>query len=186
MPVTFSLSVKTLLILSACRFWDYSSFIKSSNSWKPLDHLNIIAITTARIKYILEKNIPSKIVLTWYEFKGNSYYTLRWLDTGFQGQYLSILGIIKDLEILFTTAVLDKEENFVMIRLPWHPSCHSNEMTPFAFFLLAGVFLGTGNCSSKIVHGGFFSLIITSSMFVTFKRNLWERDLDILGWSFCG
>ena len=80
--------------------------------------MKIIAITTARIKYILEKNIPSKIVLTRYEFKGNSYYTLRWLDTGFQGQHLPILGIIKDLEILFTTAVLDKEENFVMIRLP--------------------------------------------------------------------
>ena len=35
-------------------------------------------------------------------------------------------------------------------------SCHSNEMTPLPI-LLAAVFLVTGNCYSKIVHGSFFS-----------------------------
>ena len=39
--------------------------------------------------------------------------------------------------------------------LQWHRSCHSNEMTPLPI-LLAAVFLGTGNCSSKIVYWSFF------------------------------
>ena len=44
---------------------------------------------------------------------------------------------------------------------------------------LAAVFLGTGNCSSKLVHGIFFFLIPVL-MFVKFKRNLYERYGDIL------
>ena len=35
-----------------------------------------------------------------------------------------------------------------------HRSCHSNEMTLLPI-LLAAVYLGTGNCSSKIVYGSF-------------------------------
>ena len=54
-----------------------------------------------------------------------------------------------------TTVVLDKDENLLWSGLQWHRSCHSNEMTPLPI-LLATVFLGTGNCSSKIVYWSFF------------------------------
>ena len=49
-----------------------------------------------------------------------------------------------------TTVVSDKDENLLWLRLQWHRSCRSNEMT------LSPIFLGTGNCSSKIVYGSFF------------------------------
>ena len=48
-----------------------------------------------------------------------------------------------------TTVVSDKDENLLWSRLQWHRSCHSNEMTLLPI-LLAAVYLGTGNCSSKI------------------------------------
>ena len=54
-----------------------------------------------------------------------------------------------------TTVVLDKDENLLWSGLQRHRSCHSNEMTLLPI-LLAAVYLGTGNCSSKIVHGSFF------------------------------
>ena len=54
-----------------------------------------------------------------------------------------------------TTAVLDKDENFLLSGLQRHRSCHSNEMTLLPILLVA-VYLGTGNCSSKMVHGSFF------------------------------
>ena len=54
-----------------------------------------------------------------------------------------------------TTVVLDKDENLFCLGLQRHRSCHSNEMT-LLLILLAAVYLGTGNCSSKIVHGNFF------------------------------
>ena len=54
-----------------------------------------------------------------------------------------------------TTVLLDKDENLLWSGLQRHRSCHSNEMTLLAI-LLAAVFLGTENCSSKIVHGSFF------------------------------
>ena len=54
-----------------------------------------------------------------------------------------------------TTVVLDKDENLLWWGLQWHRSCHSNEMTPLPI-LLAAVFLGTGNCSSKIVYWSFY------------------------------
>ena len=54
-----------------------------------------------------------------------------------------------------TTVVLDKDENLLWSGLQWHRSCHSNEMTPLPI-LLAAWFLGTGNCSSKIVYWNFF------------------------------
>ena len=50
-----------------------------------------------------------------------------------------------------TTVVLDKDENLLWSGLQRHQSCHS--VLPI---LLAAVYLGTGNCSSKIVHGSFF------------------------------
>ena len=50
-----------------------------------------------------------------------------------------------------TTAVLGKEENWLWSGLQRHRSCHSNEMTPLPI-LLAAVYLGTENCSSKIVY----------------------------------
>ena len=46
--------------------------------------------------------------------------------------------------------------------------------------LLAAVILGTGSFSPKIVHGTFFSAM-AASMFVNFKRNLFERYRNILG-----
>ena len=54
-----------------------------------------------------------------------------------------------------TTVVLDKDENLLWSGLQWHRSCRSNEMTLLPI-LLTEVFLGTGNCSSKIIHGSFF------------------------------
>ena len=45
---------------------------------------------------------------------------------------------------------------------------------------LAAVFLGTENCSSKLVHGSFSFFLIPVLMFVKFKRNLYERYGDIL------
>ena len=53
-----------------------------------------------------------------------------------------------------TTVVLDKNETLLWSGLQWHRSCHSNEMTPLPI-LLAAVFLGTGNCSSKTVYWSF-------------------------------
>ena len=47
---------------------------------------------------------------------------------------------------------------------------HSNEMTPLPI-LLAAVFLGTGNCSSKKSFTGAFPPI-AASLFVKFKQNL--------------
>ena len=54
-----------------------------------------------------------------------------------------------------TTVVLDKNENLLWSGLQWHRSCHSNKMMPLPI-LLAAVFLGTRNCSSKIVYRSFF------------------------------
>ena len=54
-----------------------------------------------------------------------------------------------------TTVVLEEDENLFLSGLQRHRSCHSNEMTLFPI-LLAAVYLGTGNCSSKIIHGSFF------------------------------
>ena len=54
-----------------------------------------------------------------------------------------------------TTVVLDEDENLLWSGLQRHRSCHSNEMTLLPI-LLAAVYLGTGNCSSKIVYWSFF------------------------------
>ena len=54
-----------------------------------------------------------------------------------------------------TTVVLNKDESLLWSWLQRHRSCHSNEMTLLPI-LFAAVYLGTGNCSSKIVHGSFF------------------------------
>ena len=55
-----------------------------------------------------------------------------------------------------TTVVLDEDENLFLSGLQRHRSCHSNEMTLLPI-LLAAVYFGTGNCSSKIIHGSFSS-----------------------------
>ena len=53
------------------------------------------------------------------------------------------------------TVVLDKDENLLRSGLQRHLSCHRNEMTLLPI-LLSAVYLGTGNCSSKIIHGSLF------------------------------
>ena len=53
------------------------------------------------------------------------------------------------------TVVLDKDENLLWSGLQRHRSCHSNEMMLLSI-LLAAVYLGTRNCSSKIIHGSLF------------------------------
>ena len=68
-----------------------------------------------------------------------------------------------------TTVVSEKDEN-LLLRLQWHRSCHSSEMTLLPISI-AAVVLGTGNCSSKIVYGSFF-FPKAVSMSVKFKRNL--------------
>ena len=91
-----------------------------------------------------------------YHYYCLSLLALRWLDTVFQGQYLPSLSINyvainKDLEKLPPT----QDENLLRSMLQWHQSCHSNKITLLPI-LLAAVFLGTGNCSSKIAYGSFF------------------------------
>ena len=54
-----------------------------------------------------------------------------------------------------TTVVLDKDENLLWSSLQRHRSCHSNEMKLLPI-LLAALYLGSGNCSSKIIHESFF------------------------------
>ena len=54
-----------------------------------------------------------------------------------------------------TTVVLREDENFLWSGLQRHRSCHSNEMTLLPI-LIAAVYLGTENCSSKIIHGSLF------------------------------
>ena len=54
-----------------------------------------------------------------------------------------------------TTVVLDEDENLLWSGLQRHRSFHSNEMTLLAI-LLAAVYLGTRNCSSKIIRESFF------------------------------
>ena len=88
------------------------------------------------------------------------------LDEGLKVALYSFLGAIppkfehklrrhkQTFRKIATTVVLDKDENFLWSGLQRHRSCHSNEMTPLPI-LLAAVYLGTGNCSSKIVHGSF-------------------------------
>ena len=53
------------------------------------------------------------------------------------------------------TVVSDKNENLLSLGFQRHRSCHRNEMTLLPV-LLAEVYVGTGNCSAKIVHGNFF------------------------------
>ena len=40
--------------------------------------------------------------------------------------------------------------------LQWHRSCHSKEMGAISYFTCRRIFLGTGNCPSKFVHGNVF------------------------------
>ena len=54
-----------------------------------------------------------------------------------------------------TTVVLDEDGNLLWSGLQRHRSCHSNEMTLLAI-LLAAVYLGTRDCSSKIIRESFF------------------------------
>ena len=56
---------------------------------------------------------------------------------------------------IVTIIVLDKDEKLLWLGLQWHRSCHSDEMTLLPISLTA-VYLGTGNCSSKIIQGSFF------------------------------
>ena len=85
-------------------------------------------------------------------FKVAQYSFLEWIPPTFERKlrrHKQRFGQIN------TTVVLDKDENLLWSGLQWHRSCHSNEMTPLPI-LLAAVFLGTGNCSSKIVYWSFF------------------------------
>ena len=66
--------------------------------------------------------------------------------------------------------------------LQWYLSCHSNRMMPLPI-LLAAVILVSGKFSPKIVQGSFFSPM-AASMFVNFKRTLFECYRDVWGWSF--
>ena len=84
----------------------------------------------------------------------------RWLDTVCKGHCLpssslNYVAIKKPFGKIATTVVLDKDENLSWSGLQWHRSCQSNELTPLPI-LLAAMFLGTRNCSYKIVHGSFF------------------------------
>jgi len=55
-----------------------------------------------------------------------------------------------------TTVVLDKDENFVMIRVAMTSELTYQRNDVAITYSLAAVFLGTGNCSSKIDQGSFF------------------------------
>ena len=93
--------------------------------------------------------------------KNVCYIVKPWLDTIFKGQCLpsSSLNYVaikkKKLEKFATAVVSDKDKNLSWSGLQWHRSCQSNEITPLPI-LLPAIFLGTGNCSYKIVNGSFF------------------------------
>ena len=84
---------------------------------------------------------------------------LRWLDTVFQGQYVLSLSINyvpmnKDL------AKLPPQLYYIKMKICHDQRCNdigrNSRKWRHYLFLPAAVFLGTGNCSSKIVHGSFF------------------------------
>ena len=58
-------------------------------------------------------------------------------------------------EKIATTVVLGKDEDLLLSGFQRHRSYHSNEMTLLPI-LLAAIYLGTRNCSSKIVNGIIF------------------------------
>ena len=114
--------------------------------------LNRVIFASLRIISVLQNcylTLPITLLI--------SLTTLRWLDTVFQGQHLPSLSI----NYVAINKVLEKlptqlsDENLLWSGLQWHRSCNSNEMTLLPI-LLTEVFLGTGNCSSKIIHGSFF------------------------------
>ena len=80
------------------------------------------------------------------------YSFLEWIPPTFEGKLRRHKQRFGKID---TTVVLDKDENLLWSGLQWHRSCHSNEMTALPISL-AAVFLGTGNCSSKIVYWSFF------------------------------
>ena len=61
---------------------------------------------------------------------------------------------MRELGKIATTVVLHKDEDLLRSELQRHRGSHSNEMT-LGPILLAAVYLVSGNCSSKIVHGSF-------------------------------
>ena len=121
--------------LPACTYTWYFLFFKmlENEIWKSGRNLPLTTFGSGRVKvarYSFSRSIPPK-----FERK------LR--------RHKQRFGKID------TTVVLDKEENWLWSGLQWHRSCHSNEMMPLPI-LLAAVFLGTGNCSSKIVYWSFY------------------------------
>ena len=85
-------------------------------------------------------------------------HNLRWLDRVFQGQYFprlstNCVAINKDLEKL--PSQLYMKMRIVMIRVTMISELPSKRIDALPF-LLEAAFFGTGNRSSKIVHGSFY------------------------------
>ena len=107
--------------------------------------------------------LPSPIVLKYRLIKkGNEllghpvikvarYSFLEWIPTKFERKLRRHKRRFGNIN---TTVVLDEDETLLWSGWQWHHSFLGNEMTPLAI-LLAAVFLGTGNCSSKIVYWSF-------------------------------
>ena len=100
---------------------------------------------------------------------------LRWLDTVFQGQYLPSLSI--------NYVAINKDESLLWSGLQRHRSCHRNEIMLLPI-LLAAIYLGTGTCSSKIVHGSFF--LQWRPRCPPSLSEICKSVIEILGWSFYG
>ena len=91
--------------------------------------------------------------------------------------YIAIHRHKQRFGIIATTIVLDKDENC------YDQGCNDIRVviaTKWRHYLLTAVFLGTGNCSSKIVHRNksFFPKI-AASMFVKFISGICKSVIEI-------
>ena len=95
--------------------------------------------------YCYIEDLPQRLKVARYSFSG-------WMPPKFEHKlrrHKQCFGKIA------TTVVLREDENLLWSGLQRHRSCHSNEMTLLPI-LIAAVYLGTGKCSSKIIHGSLF------------------------------
>ena len=77
------------------------------------------------------------------------------------------------MDVTSVTVTVFKVENLLWSGLQWHRSCHSNEMTLLPI-LRTAVYIGTGNCSSKIINAAFSSNIRPD------VREVWEKSVRAL------
>ena len=128
----FWMNKKTIIVFGFCMMWRIVQILGGCYPPRPsasVDNILLICRILKVARYSFSGPIPST-----FEHKLRRQKTKFWKNC---------------------TVVLDKDENLLWSGLQWNRSCRSNEMTLLPI-LLTAVYLGTGNCSSKIVHGSFF------------------------------